>query len=128
MEQVIQVAVLCLMGALLTLLLKKGSPETALLLTLGIGVTVLLLLLKGAEDIVSFLRELMERTAVSEEVFLPLFKTIGIALVAKTGSDLCKDAGESALASLVETAGSFCAVLVALPLLRAVLSMLLELM
>lgn len=128
MEQVIQISVLCLLGALLTLLLKKGSPETALLLTLGIGVTVLLFLLKGAEDIISFLRELMERTAVSEEVFLPLFKTIGIALVAKTGSDLCKDAGESALASLVETAGSFCAVLVALPLLRAVLSMLLELM
>lgn len=128
MEQVIQISVLCLLGALLTLLLKKGSPETALLLALGIGVTVLLFLLKGAEDIISFLRELMERTAVSEEVFLPLFKTIGIALVAKTGSDLCKDAGESALASLVETAGSFCAVLVALPLLRAVLSMLLELM
>ena len=38
MEQVIQVAVLCLLGALVTLLLKKGSPETALLLSLGIGV------------------------------------------------------------------------------------------
>ena len=128
MEQVIQVAVLCLLGALVTLLLKKGSPETALLLSLGIGVTVLLFLLQDAEEIVSFLGELMERTAVPQEVFLPLFKTIGIALVARTGSDLCRDAGESALASLVETAGSFCAVLVSLPLLRAVLSLLLELM
>ena len=128
MDQVIQVAAVCLLGALVTLLLKKGSPETALLLSLGIGVAALLFLLQDAEEIVSFLGELMERTAVPREVFLPLFKTIGIALVARTGSDLCRDAGESALASLVETAGAFCAVLVSLPLLRAVLSLLLELM
>ena len=44
MEQVIQVAVLCLLGARGTLLLKKGSPETALLLSLGIGVAALLFL------------------------------------------------------------------------------------
>ena len=92
-----------------------------------IVVTALLFLLQDAEEIVSFLGELVERTAVPQEVFLPLFKTIGIALVARTGSDLCRDAGESALASLVETAGSFCAVLVSLPLLRAVLELITEL-
>ena len=48
MEQVIQVAVLCLLGALVTLLLKKGSPETALLLSLGIGVAALLFALSMA--------------------------------------------------------------------------------
>ena len=53
---------------------------------------------------------------------------MGIALVVKVGSGLCRDAGESALASVVETAGAVCALLVALPLLRAVLSLLLELM
>ena len=127
MEQVTQIAVVCLLGSLLALLLKKGSPETALLLALGVGVVCLLFLLKGAGEIVSFLDELMERANLSREVFLPLFKTLGIALVAKTGSDLCRDAGESAMGSLVETAGAFCAVLVSLPLLRAVLSMLLEL-
>ena len=44
------------------------------------------------------------------------------------GGNLCRDAGESALASVVETAGTLCALLAALPLLRAVLDMLLELM
>ena len=36
--------------------------------------------------------------------------------------------GESALAAVVETAGAVCALVAALPLLRAVLDMLLELM
>ena len=46
----------------------------------------------------------------------------------KVGGEPCRDAGESALASVVETAGAICALLVALPLLRAVLTLLLELM
>ena len=46
----------------------------------------------------------------------------------QVGGSLCRDAGESALAAVVETAGAVCALVAALPLLRAVLDMLLELM
>ena len=35
MEQVIQVTGLCVVGALLALVVKRGSPETALLLAVG---------------------------------------------------------------------------------------------
>ena len=61
-------------------------------------------------------------------LFAPLYKTVGIALVVQVGGSLCRDAGESALAAVVETAGAVCAMVAALPLLRAVLDMLLELM
>lgn len=129
MELVLQVTGLCMVGALLVLVVKRGSPETALLLTLAAAVTVLLLLLAGAmEDLVAFLRELGEASGISEDLFVPLYKTVGIALVVKVGGSLCKDAGESALGSVVEMAGTVCALLVALPLLRAVLLLLRELM
>ena len=57
-----------------------------------------------------------------------LLRSAGIAVAAELGAQLCRDAGESALAAVVETAGAVCALLTALPLLRAVLDMLLELM
>ena len=89
----------------------------------------MLLFLGGAvEELMAFLDELAQGSGVSQSLFVPLYKTVGIALVVKVGSGLCRDAGESALASVVETAGAVCALLVALPLLRAVLSLLLELM
>ena len=40
MEQVIQVTGLCVVGALLALVVKRGSPETALLLAVGAAVVV----------------------------------------------------------------------------------------
>lgn len=128
MEMVTQVTALCVVGALLALVLKRGTPETALLLTLGTAVVVLLFLAGTVKELMAFLEELAERSGVSQELFIPLYKTVGIALVVKVGGSLCRDAGESALGSVVETAGAACALLVALPLLRAVLALLLELM
>ena len=128
MEQVFQVTALCLVGALLAVVVRRGSPELALLLTMAAAAVVLLALAEPVRELMTFLIELGDRSGVSKELFVPLYKTVGIALVVKVGGELCRDAGESALASVVETAGAVCALLAALPLLRAVLSLLLELM
>ena len=123
-----QITALCMVGTLLSLVVRRGSPEQALLLVLGCVVLVLLALVGAVEELMAFLSELGERSGVAAELFVPLYKTVGIALIVKLGGEICKDAGESALAAVIETAGAVCALLIALPLLRAVLSMLLELM
>lgn len=128
MEQAFQATALCLVGALLAVVVRRGSPELSLLLTLGAAVAVLLSLAGALEELMAFFSELGERSGVSQRLLTPLYKTVGIALVVKVGGELCRDAGESALSSVVETAGAVCALLAALPLLRTVLSMLLELM
>lgn len=128
MELVIQAAGVCVVGALLGLTLRRGSPEVTLLLTLTTAVVVLLALAEPLRELLALLDRLTERTGVSRALFLPLYKTVGIATVVKVGGGLCKDAGESALASVLELAGTVCALLTALPLLRAVLELLEELL
>lgn len=128
MEEVMQAAVLCVIGALLALVIKRGSPETSMLLTLGAAVVVLGSLAGSLKELMGFLTELTEQSGLPEALFIPLYKTVGIALVVKVGGNLCRDAGETALSSVVETAGAVCALLTAAPLLRAVLALLVELM
>ena len=99
MEQVIQVTGLCVVGALLALVVKRGSPETALLLTVAAAVVVLLALAGAVEELLAFLAELAEASGVPPALFAPLYKTVGIALVVQVGGSLCRDAGESALAA-----------------------------
>ena len=60
-----------------------------------------------------------ELSRLPVELFTPLIKTVGIALLSRTGSDLCRDAGEGAIASVLETAGAVAAIAVSLPLFRA---------
>ena len=118
MELAIQAAGACVVCALLAVVVRRGSPETALLLAVAAAVVVLLAVGQA----------LGEHSGVSPELFVPLYKAVGIALVVRVGGSLCRDAGESALASVVEAAGAVCALVVSLPLLRTVLSLLLELM
>ena len=128
MEQVIQITALCVVGALLALVVRRGTPELALLLAAACTVTVLLFLAEPVEELLNFLRELGEYSGVTQSLFTPLYKTIGIAFVVKLGGELCRDAGEAAIAAVVEMAGAVCTLLVALPLLQTVLSLVLELM
>lgn len=128
METVFRITALCLTAALLAVVVKRGSGELAMLVSLAAVTAVLLGLAKEMGELVAFLRELGQRSGLPEELFRPLYKTLGIALVVRAGGALCRDAGESALAAALEMAGAVCALLVALPLLQAVLELLMEFM
>ena len=128
MELVTQAAGLCVIAALLGLVLRRGSPEVTLLLALAAAAVVLLALGQPLGELLAFLDSLTEQAGVSPAQFRPRYKIVGIALVVKVGGGLCRDAGESALASVLELAGAVCALLAALPLLRAVLELMGELM
>ena len=96
----------------LQFVLRLGLESTDLKL---LSAVVVALALAGvAEELLAFLEELAAGSGVPPDLFTPLYKTIGIALVVQVGGNLCRDAGESALASVVETAGTLCALLAAL--------------
>lgn len=120
MEMLLQIAGVCLLGAVLGSLLRQKRPELALLLALAVCDAVVLAAGRGLMQVLDFMQELLQLGGLPGELFTPLLKTLGIALVCRIGSALCRDAGEAALAQLLETAGAFGAVLVSLPLFRAV--------
>ena len=124
METAFRAAALCLLGTILAVFLKKTSPDTSLLLAIAVCAASLAALARGLEQITAFLRQLLDWGGISAELFVPLLKTVAIALVSRTGGALCRDAGEGAMAGLVEMAGAFAAILVALPLFRAAWRML----
>ena len=119
MELVLRLTVLCLVGALLAVLLRRTGPDMALLLALAVCGAGLALLLEPLGALRDFWEEAAGWGDMPMQLFAPLVKTVGIALVSRTGSDLCRDAGESAVASVLETAGAAAAIWVSLPLFQA---------
>lgn len=86
MEQIVQVTALCVVGALLAVVVRRGSPECALVLGIAAVVAVLIFLAQGLEELMAFLAELGERSGIPETLFVPLYKTLGIALVVRVGA------------------------------------------
>ncbi len=119
METILRMSALCLTGALLAVLLRRSGGEMALLLALAVCGAAASLLLEPVQELRSFWEEAAAWGDLPLELFQPLIKTVGIALLSRTGSELCRDAGEGAMASVLETAGAVAAVVVSLPLFRA---------
>ena len=120
MAELGKIIAICLIGAVLTLLLEKSHPELAILLALSVCAGLLLFGLSRLGTVLSALKQLAQAGGLSSDLLQPLVKTVGIALVTRTGVELCRDAKQGAMASVVEMAGAFCAIIVSLPLLGAV--------
>lgn len=128
MELVGKITALCVTAALLALVVKKGAPEIAMVLVLAAAAMALAALWPDARALTALISDLRRSTGLDSAWFIPLYKTVAIAVVVRIGGDLCRDAGEQALAGVVETAGAVCALAAAAPLMQMVLSRILELM
>ena len=117
---IFKLSALAVTAALCALVLRRQVPELALVLTLAAGT----ILLGQAMDCVAGVRGLTDslaRTAgLSIQVWKPVWKTVGIGVVAKLSSAVCRDAGEGGVAAYVETAGAALALFTALPLVELV--------
>ena len=105
----------------LTALCLSGITVAAVALPLALAVcgAAVMLLAQPLEELKGFWEEAASWGQLPVQLFVPLVKTVGIALLCRTGSDLCRDAGESAIGSVLETAGAVAAIVVSLPLFRS---------
>ena len=124
MEALGQVLGLCLLVSVAASVLRRSVPELGLLLAIAALTLGSVLLLSSLGELISFAGELRELTGLAPATFAPLLKVTLIALLTRIGGALCADAGQSALARLLESAGALCALGCALPLVRAVVDLL----
>lgn len=123
MQEFLQVSVIGVITVIFAVLLKKNSAELALLLTIGACVLMGIMILQMAEPVLSFLSKLRGLAGLDTALMTPLLKTVGIGLLTQLSASVCADAGENAIAKLIELCGGILAIYVALPLLEAVIEM-----
>ena len=121
MESMAKIAAAAVAAALCAVVVKKQVPELGLVLGLAAGALILSFALDAFQGIRSLMDTLAETAGLSPAVLSPVVKTVGIAILTRISSEVCRDAGESGIAAAVETAGAVLALWIALPLLRAVL-------
>ena len=121
MEEALKVAAVAVAAALCAVVVRKQAPEIGIALILAAGAVILGLALGSAGQVLSLMDTLTETAGLSPAVLAPVLKTAGIAIVTRVSAEVCRDAGEGGAASFVEVAGAMLALVVALPLLEAVL-------
>lgn len=114
-------ALLCVAGALTCALMRQQKPEMRMAAAIAAGLGALYLSLDGLGAGVEMLRLLSGRAGLDSDGSTLLIRATGIALIAQFGSQLCRDAEESALAGRVELAGRVVLLGMTAPLLTGLL-------
>ena len=123
--ELVKLSALCVACLVPVLLLRRKTPEQALLLTIAILAVAAARCVSLAMPLMDELRALFDRAGIEPLYLSILLRTLAAALVTRLCADLCKDGGSQALASAVETAGAVAALAIAMPLLKAVIELLL---
>ncbi len=111
-------------AAVLALTVKSYRPELGIQTAAAGGALILLLCISQLTEISSVLKTSLFELGLDEDAVLPVIKVAGIACVSQIGADICRDAGETALASKTELCGRILMVSAALPTLTKLVKLL----
>lgn len=126
---ILQIIGLGLTAALLATFLRQTKFETgALIVALIAGVVIFLMVFTKISLVVRVLEDMSRKAGINEFYLALLFKIVGIAYLTEFGAQLCRDAGENAIAGRVELAGKVLIILVAVPILVAILELVVRLL
>jgi len=125
---VFKVMGIALCGVGLSGILKQYQVEYQIFAALSCGLVLLVFSLGYMQEIFRDLSGVVSRAGIKEGYFALILKAVGVSCLCEVGVNLCKDAGESAIASKLEFAGKMMLLYFSLPVFVEVLGVLTSLM
>lgn len=119
--EIIKIIGIGIISLIITIIVKQYKPEFAIYMSLITGIIIISMAIGKLTDIVRLLTNLASRTSVNGKFIRLLIKITGIAILTEFGVSICKDAGESAIASKIDISGKIIIVAVSIPIISSLL-------
>lgn len=112
-----------LTAAVLAVLVKGYRAELGILLSIASSILIFALIMPYINSIMTMLSDLSEQTGIDMRHVAIVIKIIGCAYIAQLGAELCRDAGEKAIAAKVELGGKVIIVGLSMPIVYSLLNL-----
>lgn len=125
---IIKIVAIAYITLFIMLLFRQSKNELNTLLTLTAGALILLIIIEPLREIIDFLIEIADKANIDTVYIGIVIKILAIAYIASFSSALCKDANADSLAAQIEFSGKIMILVLAIPILMAVLNSILKIM
>ena len=119
---IISLAALAVVTAVIALVLKEYRPEYGLYIGLVGSLIILSAVLFNFDVIIQFLDKTVIMSGISNDNFSILLKAVGAGYITQFAGDICRDSGETSVASKIELAGKIYILVLSIPLIDALLT------
>ncbi len=108
-------------AAVLAVFVKNWRGEIAMQISLVAAIIIFFVILPYMETIFDAFRDISNRIGLDSKYVTLVLKVIGIAYITQFGAELCRDSGETAIASKIEFGGKLIILTLSLPILYSFL-------
>ena len=128
MEDVIKIIGIGLISVIIIIIIKQYKPEFALYVSIIAGAIIIFMTLDKLEGVISLLKSISDKAGVSSKFLGLLLKITGIAFLSEFAINICKDSGETAIASKVEVGSKIVIISMSIPIISNLLDVIMKLL
>ena len=117
----VKIALVAITGMTLAIMVGSMRKDFSIWITIVCGMIIFFFGISNFEYIVDMFQELTDYIGINEVYIKVILKMIGIAYLSEFTASICKDAGQSTIASQVDFFGKMSMIVVSLPVLQSLL-------
>ena len=118
---VVKIIGIGLVALLLIIIIRQYKPEFTVYISLIAGILILACILPKISAIIDMLNSLVSTASINSSFLVLLLKITGIAFLTEFAVSICKDAGESAIATKIDMGGKVVIISMSIPILAGLL-------
>ena len=118
---VVKIIGIGLVALLLIIIIRQYKPEFIVYISLIAGILILACILPKISAIIDMLNSLVSTASINSSFLVLLLKITGIAFLTEFAVSICKDAGESAIATKIDMGGKVVIISMSIPILAGLL-------
>lgn len=123
---ILQIILTGLVAAALAMLVRQYRPELSLGIAAAFGIGVFLLAAVQLGGVFQSIQKLLQTASIRQEYWSLLIKAVGIAYIAEFASQICRDAGEGAIAQKIDLGAKVTLLSMAVPVLLSAVELVLS--
>lgn len=125
---ILQIIGLAIVATVIIAVLKVQKPEIAIQISIATGIIIFTMILGKITAVIELLNSFASKVNIDTIYLSTLLKIVGIAYIAEFGAEVCKDAGEGAIAAKVEFAGKVVIIVLAVPIITSLMDLVISIM
>ena len=119
--EIIKIIGIAFIALIIIIMLKQYRPEYAIFISILTGILILFLVMDRLTGIINLIETIQDKFSINTQFIALLIKITGIAFLSEFAVSVCKDSGESAIASKVDLGGKVIIMSMSIPIMSSLL-------
>ena len=126
--EIIKIIGIAIIALIIIIMLKQYRPEYAIFISILTGILILFLVMDRLTGIINLIESIKSKFSINTQFITLLIKITGIAFLSEFAVSICKDSGETAIASKIELGSKIIIISMSIPIISSLLEIILKIL